>query len=467
MFKIFSAVIFLLSINIFAQFGSAGVKDARSAGMGRTNNASSLGLYSVGINPANLLYEHQTNFEISSILPMPTVSFRTGSDFITFDQFNYYFGGVNGEPRYLSDEEKNKLHSLFADGGFVFASAAAELFSISYKPQNQTGVFAFSIYDFAFLKLNVPNAIVDIALSGNPIGSTFNLDEGEIKGWWLRNYVVSFAKSFPEFKILDDFSAGFSIKLIHGYSYIGTHKNFTHFTTGESAEITGKTDLKGYSSFSDNFGVNYDFDSVSRKSDFSLFPSPAGTGFGFDFGFAASSDNWNFALSLSDIGSINWTSNVAEFSSFGYIYLDDLTNKEQRDSIKKIITGESHKIENISTNLATTLRAGVSYLFGRDLKNWPGSLLLAFDYNQGFNEMPGNSTEPRFSVGTEWKPMDWFPYLVTGFSYGGELGFNWSFGLGIDAGILDLHFATTDMQTAFAPNSSKTVSVALSSRWKF
>ncbi|RPI72959.1 MAG: hypothetical protein EHM47_07085 [Ignavibacteriales bacterium] len=460
-------VIFLISINCFAQYGSIEVKDARSIGMGKTANAVSEGLYSIGINPSNLI-SGKNNFEIATFLPLPIVTFRTGSDFISFDEFNYYFGGVNGEPRYLTEDDKKNLNSLLKDGGLLFASANVELFSFSYKPGKSVGAFAFSVYDIASLRMNIPTAIIDIALSGNPVGTTFNLDEGEIKGWWIRNYVLSYAKELPEIKILENFSAGISLKLIHGFSYVGTHQNSTHFTTGQGAEISGQTDITGYSSFSNNFGVSYDFDSISRESDFNLFPSPAGTGLGFDVGFSASlNDKWKFSLSVTDIGSINWSDNVAEFSSFGYIYLDDLTNREQRDSVKEIITGDSRKIESVSTSLATALRLGTAYLFGGDLKSWPGSLLIAFDYNQGFNDMPGNSLEPRFSVGTEWKPMNYFPYLRTGFSIGGERGFNWAFGLGIDAGLLELHFATTDMQSVFAPNSSKAISVSLSSRWKF
>ena len=98
---------------------------------------------------------------------------------------------------------------------------------------------------------------------------------------------------------------------------------------------------------------------------------------------------------------------------------------------------------------------------------FPGSLLLAFDYDQGLNEMPGNSLQPRFSIGAEWKPMNYFPYLRSGFSLGGERGFRWAFGLGVDAGIVELHFATSDMQSVVVPNGTKTISVSFGSRWKF
>jgi hypothetical protein len=106
-------LVLLFSIPVYAQYGSVGVKDARSMGLGKTHNATSSGIFSVGINPANLSYESQNLFEIATVLPLPTISLRTGTDFISFNEFNYYFGGVNGEPRYLTDEDKEKLNSLF------------------------------------------------------------------------------------------------------------------------------------------------------------------------------------------------------------------------------------------------------------------------------------------------------------------------------------------------------------------
>jgi len=63
--------------------------------------------------------------------------------------------------------------------------------------------------------------------------------------------------------------------------------------------------------------------------------------------------------------------------------------------------------------------------------------------------------------------MDWLPYIRTGISIGGATGFNWGLGLGINYGFVELDFATSDMQSFIAPNSSKYISAAFSSRWKF
>ena len=252
--------------------------------------------------------------------------------------------------------------------------------------------------------------------------------------------------------------------LIHGYSYIGTDHVDYNINTSSSNEITGTTDLLGYSAFSDAFGVRYDFDSLQQNSSWGVFPSPAGTGFGIDFGFAAKLDNWTLSLSLTDLGKINWNKNAAEFSSFGEIYFDDISNKDQMDSLENIITGDSKKIEKFSTGLPTTLRVGTSYQF--DEGTVPGSLLLAFDYDQGFNDLPGNTKFPRISFGAEWKPMDWIPYIRTGISYNTEFGINWGVGLGIDMKIIELNFATSNMQSFVAPNQSRQLSFSFGSRWK-
>ena len=131
------------------------------------------------------------------------------------------------------------------------------------------------------------------------------------------------------------------------------------------------------------------------------------------------------------------------------------------------MVGKGKRISNFQTDLATAIRLGISHYFLGKKGDNSGSLLLAFDYNQGFNDMPGNSLKPRFSLGMEWKPWEWFPFIRTGFSYGGELGFNWALGLGMDAGLVEFNIATSNFETLIAPNYAKQLSVSVGSRWKF
>ena len=45
-------ILVALSFPTFAQYGSAGLVDARSMSLGKTYNANTSGIYSIGINPA-------------------------------------------------------------------------------------------------------------------------------------------------------------------------------------------------------------------------------------------------------------------------------------------------------------------------------------------------------------------------------------------------------------------------------
>jgi hypothetical protein len=459
--------LFYLSFEVFAQYGSVGSFDSRSMGMAKTYTATSRGINSIGINPANLMYEENGHFEFSTILPLPTTSLRSGTDFLSIEDFNYYFGGVNGESRYLNDQDKDRLNNLFKNGGDVFLNVAIRVFSASWKINDKIGAIGISMSDFMGGYLKVPQALIEIPLYGNTIEQKYSFSEANIKSWWLRDYSLSYAREIPAPSFCQKLFAGITLKYINGFYYIGTNRVNTSLGTNSQYEISGTADLIGYSAFSENFGVNYDFDSTNNyQSSFSPFPAPAGKGIGLDLGLSASlSPVLNVAVAVTDIGSINWDQRAAQYSALGDIYVDDISNKEQMDSLGDKITGKGEFISDFTTSLPTTIRFGISYLMEKGLV--PGTLLVGLDYNQGLNDFPGNSTKARISVGSEWKPMDWIPYIRTGLSFGGWAGFSWALGLGIDAGLVELNFATSDMNSLVAPNSAKHLSISFGSRWKF
>lgn len=462
-------LVFILAGNIFPQGGgSIGTTDARSAAMGKTYTTSTFGLYALGNNPANLFQESAGKIELIIPFPLPKLSGNVGTNFITIDEYNYFFGtktvDENGKTigRYLNDADKNRLKNLFADGGAIISDLQFQLFAVSFKPDNKFGTIAFSIGDVISSNVTFPKGIIDLGLDGNLPDRVYNFNDTKLKAWWLRKFALSYARSLNIFPMFQNFSIGISFNMIQGYAYAGIERINTELKTGEGNAITGKGDYLAHAAFSPDFNVKYNFDSKTTKQDFnfSLFPTPAGSGFGFDFGLNAKlNEVLSFGFAITDIGSITWNKNVAEYSSNKLFYLDDLSNQSQRDSLVQALTGkESGKyISGISTKLATALRFGASMQLGK--------LLLAFDYNQGFNNQPRNSTKPRFSVGADW--LLGFFALRTGLSFGGFDKFNWGAGFGFDFGILDLNFGTPDLQYALSPNSAKRITFAFDSRWRF
>ncbi len=469
-YKLLFVLVFILAANVYSQSGgSIGMSDARSDAMGKTKVTSSFGLRALGNNPANLFNDSLKHVEFIIPLPLPTISGSVGTNFISVDEYNYFFGyrttDANGKTigRYLNDADKNRLKNLFADGGAITGDVQVQFFAISIKPNNAFGTFAFSMGDVISSNLTFPKGIVDLGLEGNLPNQVYNFNDTKMKAWWLRKYSLSYARSLNILPIFQKISVGVSFNIIQGFAYAGLDHVNTQLTTGDGSVITGKGDFLAHAAFSPDFNVKYDFDkSTTAKKDFqfSPFPTPAGNGFGFDFGVNAKlNDVWSFGFAITDIGSVTWNKNVAEYSSNKPIYLDDLSNESQRDSLVKALTGKDggKYISEFSTQLATALHFGASMQIN--------NLLLAFDYNQGFNDQPRNSTKPRFSVGADW--TFGFFALGTGLSFGGFDKFNLGLGCGFDFGFLEMNFGTPDFQSVVSPNSAKRITFAFDSRWKF
>jgi hypothetical protein len=468
-------IAFLVSIgfcvNIFAQYGSEGNTDARSMGLGKTSNAISEGVYSIGINPANLLNSYST-VDISTVLPLPHLAVSAGTNFLTINNINYYFGGVNGKGRILSDNDKQNLNTIFKEGGLILGNASFTIFSFGLRLDPSIGAFGISVNDFVEGDLTIPHSIAGLLLYGNPQNSSYSFDDTKFNSWWIRNYSLSYAREFnrllPEY--FNKLSAGLTIKYYQGFAYAqSVQANNNYFRTGVNNQIILNSNYVIQSAFSNDFNVKYSFDSTAKgDSKASPSPSPAGTGLGFDIGFnTVLHNNWNVSLAITDLGSILWNKGTAITTSNGQYTVNDLSNSSQGDSIKNKFKGISVPGGGFTTQLPTTLRFGLAHKFYSTGGSFPGTLLLAMDINHGFNNEPGNSTDTRYSIGGEWQMAHGVPFIRTGISFGGFLGFHWGLGLGIDTGLLEFNFATLDLQSLVKPNSAKYLSVALDTRWKF
>jgi len=462
--------IIILPCYLFAQYGSIGAVDARSMGMGKTYTAYSVGVHSIGLNPANLILEDNIFIQFATPLPLPTVSAQGGISVLSLDDLNYFFGGINGKSRILSESEKQRLNSSFENGGYVSGGSTAQLLSFSIIPDKKIGAFGFAITDYSGGKVIIPSAIVDLALNGNKVDKVFDFSEAEVHSWWIRNYSLTYAGKFEDINtgLLEYVTGGVSFKYVQGFAYAGTERVGSFLTTSDKHEISGQSDYLAFASFSDNFGVEYSFDSLGRQSNFNFFPAPAGTGFGVDFGLTFSLREFaTFSVAITDLGSITWRNNAARFSNDGSLYLDDLTDKSLLDSLVDKLVGTAEPVKEFSTGLATALRFGATFEISSMADNkFPGHILFAADYNQGFNNLPGNSTKPRISFGLEWQFAEFLPMIRTGIEYNEVQGVNWALGLGFVTSLLEVHLATSSFQTTFTPGTSSIISASISSRWK-
>jgi hypothetical protein len=164
---------------------------------------------------------------------------------------------------------------------------------------------------------------------------------------------------------------------------------------------------------------------------------------------------------------MSWDTETAEYASTTQFVLEDLTETEVVDSLFDTIIGDGEFVDGYSSSLPTALHLGGYYKVGNmDTKKFSPILLVSIGYHQGFNNLPGNSTSPRFAIGLEWQVAKWFA-LRTGTSLGGRDDIDWALGFGIDASVLEFHFATSNMAGVLGSASNKIISISMGTRWKF
>jgi len=474
--KYFKHVFLLFSSFLVAQNGGTfSLPVARSVAMGSANAISATGVYSIVANPANLALQKST-IEISTLFPIPSINAFIGNDFLSLNELEYYFGGVNDANgnlvgRYLDDLEKEKLLSKFGNKNNIKLNSVINLFSASVFAGNEIGSFGISINDIIGQKSNLPKDLIDLGLNGNETGRTYLLNDLQLSTSYLREYDFSYARDFSSLlkNVFDSFSAGITLKMVNGFAYSEIEKIGTKISTLEDYSLLVENDFKANIAVSPDFGIEWDFDKTKRNQNISPFMKPAGTGFGINFGIAAQLDSvWNFALSITDIGSVIWNINPVSFESNGSFLITDIIDSTLTDSLTKYIEPTGHYTDSFSSSLPTTIRLGASFRLDKFLneENFPGELLIVLGYNQGFNNSLNNTTIPLFALGFEWKPADFLP-IRSGLTFGGFNGFAWSFGLGIDTGVFEINIASADIISVLQGNDTKIVQFTVGSRWKF
>ncbi len=441
-------------VELNAQYGSFGILDAKSNGMGGCANASATGLLSLGKNPAML--NTAMDSVASFIFMLPDFSFQLHNNSLSLKDFTHYFG--NKEAKYLTDAERDDLLGFFKDDGKMYYSISAIPFAMSYSPSKEIGTFSFAISEVVAGNLVIAKDLIDLTLSGNDSGKVYSFDDSDLKTWWLRSYNLSYARKIyeEENNWLESIYAGITVKFVTGYEYTSIENVNSRFHTGENNVLTGHLVANSISSFSPAFGVEYDFDKRSKTSNFNfLFMEPAGIGYGIDFGLYSELDNGlNLGLSITDIGSVNWSKETVRYDVKSDFFVDDILNKEKRDSLLNSTNTKGEYIGSFSTSMPTALRFGASFDLSQHIEDIPGILKLALDYNQGFNKMPGNSTTPHLAFGAFWYPDFDYPYFMTGVSHSQTGKINLTLGAGYIYKFFKVNISTYDVLSLLSSKSS-------------
>jgi len=434
----------------------------RGVGMGRTMNAISRGVDALGINPANIAIPDQGNFNLN----LAQTGIRVGTELFTYELYKEYFTGVDSVgkrwAKRLEPADVDNILSQIPDLPKTRIDLELMLGGASFQHPLAGGI-GFAIIEHAGAVTTLSKDFFRMAAFGlEPTGSVYSFDGTDATAWWYCEYNLSYGRKLPvDIKFLKDVYAGIGIKFIRGYGISQTIRQESSFGNYPDPANPTQYTLRGSVDFlTTHAGV--DFMNENSDAKFKIFPDPVGKGTGFDIGLSGELINGvRVALSVTDIGKITWNKNVIESYGGGEVNFTGASSNLE-DTLKNIIKGKTRPGEAFDTYLPTALRLGfVTEASEIPILNFlPGKLILAFDYLQGFNKSLGNSTSPRFSLGTEYRIFSVLP-LRTGLAVGGGDKVRWAFGFGLDLHYFSLDFATDNFGMVLIPNSFQTVSFSV------
>ena len=408
--------------------------DIRGLGMARSSVAASRGLDAVGINPANLALPDDGTVTISLV----PIGVGVGSDFMTYGLYNKFFTGVDSPTgrvaRNLSEADKQELLNAFPGGtGRIGADAEVRPVGLALR-FGGFATFAFTATERVAASATIPSAYARFLLEGVTPGSAYDFSGAAGSAAWTREYALSAGFALPDVPVFRSWSAGLSVKLVHGFAYAAVTRDDTWLSAGSNGVLDANVDMAGVTSQSDFRG--------------SPFPSPAGSGIGVDLGLSAELNEFLMAaISVTDIGSLRWDGDVRQVYGLGRMHLDDPMNGAQRDSLEHAVTGKTAPGGPFTTALPTTLRMGVQVELEKIKwvkKILYGEMTAACDFSQGFSDFPGSSRGERLSLGLEYRPWQFLP-IRTGVGFGGEDHFNFALGFGLKIWAVQLDIASDNI----------------------
>ncbi|MDH4222418.1 MAG: DUF5723 family protein [candidate division Zixibacteria bacterium] len=406
---------FLLLFIWVDQTVSLGLSSARSMGLGGAYTAVARNEQAPFWNPANLSFKDNRAFSLNLF----SLGALVENNAFSLKDYNNYNG------RFWYDNDKNNiLGSIPSTGLNLDAQAEACIVGLA------GGSVALVSWISGVSDISLPKEPIELLLLGNQVEDTISLEGTSGEAYAYGTLSFSFGQSIYRNEE-KEIGIGVNLKILHGIIYRKIVKASGQVRIKET-EIEGESDLV-------------------------LHRASGGRGYGIDLGIAAKkNEKLTFSFFLSNpFSQIKWDTKPEER---GYRFQVDSLNLSSSDNDSVILSEDYEKrIEPFVTHLPLIARAGFAYQAKK--------ILLSFDWEQGFENGPGVSRTPRFSLGTELKLVGFLP-LRGGITAGGKEKLALSGGTGLDLGLLYLDIGIAN-KNAISPGSSKGLGFSLGLGFRF
>ncbi|MBL7136863.1 MAG: hypothetical protein ISS81_09810 [Candidatus Marinimicrobia bacterium] len=394
-YKYLIVVLFLwLNVRSFAQL----YMNPHSVAFANAYSTQARGANVIGWNPANLGLsgnpKFSMNFGFLPFLPFPSVQINNNaiSPFRLNERF--FTGG------YLDDEDKEELLAFFPDDGLnINTLVQMRLLEMSF------GNWAFSVGSEVTGSVVFPKSLFHFVFFGNEFKKPLDLSNTNVEMQSVVTVALAHGREvvIPYISdIVEQLSAGASIKALFGFGYAGSDKmDASTITFEDRIELDGDLEAK--------YGTG-------------------GFGMAFDIGLAAIiNEKMSANISLNNLfGFLKW--GLVEAEKVKYSYFMEIASEdfEYIDSLfeEGVQTDTSFSIDSFSSNYPSYLLLGFQY---EVLPN----LSLYSNIRQCFSDDFASSYLPKVSFAAEYKSIIWLP-LRAGISFGGLEKFQWGIGSGLN-----------------------------------
>jgi hypothetical protein len=404
-------LLLIMAINlliIIPENGLCSATTARSAGLCNASTASSRGLESIKWNPANLVCDSGSGFEMI----LPSITFDARNNSFSLNRYNEISGAT------LSSSDKQEILSDIPDGGLrMDINTTATLLGI------RKGNIAFTINGLGTGFGTIDKDIVDLVLMGNEINREFSFNNTDAQGHAIASATLSYARPLLTNKTYR-LSAGIN----------------THYLYG----------IFGFDIASATGNIITEIDGINGSASAEYLTAKGGSGYAIDIGLCLQAPRgWTFGLSTSNIaGSMNWDSDVELHQWTASVDSIALSNDDISDQITT--TESSVPGQNWTEKPNRVLRVGCSNKFG--------VLKFSADVTQQITKRSDLKNNPELSFGFEIGSKFIQPRF--GFAVGGPAQQRVATGLGLNIGHTCLDIAA---MTSVGFGNKENKGVALSS----
>ncbi|MFQ6675336.1 MAG: DUF5723 family protein [Fidelibacterota bacterium] len=417
-----AVAVLVLTVHLEAQ----AKRNPRMVGLAGAYTTIADGVYAVGVNPANLAYQHDKPF----MWQMGTLDFGVVNNFFSLENWT----GLSGANLERNNQEKKKeIFNQIRDGLRFTTDTHLALPALNYA----SGNMAFTSDLIVVGDATVPEGMFRLILEGNPVGKPLDMTLNyELLG--LAEYGFSFAVPY------ELFSWGVTLKYLQGIFYLGIDPDSSF-----SDLVTDTTAFYGQGRYFIRQGIG-------------------GNGFGLDLGFATPELNgWRVGVALINaLGAISWnrpsltkdllgvdeekglfswggepvpegSAMVYEFSIDSVNFLD-MTERDMDDifvSSKRVVpdTTSGGEPRPFTIRYPALFRVGISRQVDPDF-------LVISDLVAGFQDRLYVQRRWKWSIGVRFSRFPGFP-LRLGYSWGGRNLKELGLGFGIHKGPLIFDFA--------------------------